>query len=100
MAYVDIYDAATVADSTLRKKIAVALHKAASDIAVESPATENHSQRLAWARDVFKNPVAWSERVVWIVMQNATVAANPGAATDNDVQFVINSNIATFYNTI
>jgi hypothetical protein len=96
MAYTDIYDQAVVADSTLRKQITVALHKAAGDIANESPSTENHSQRLAWARRVFLDTVSWSSKAVWVVMQNATIAANPAAATDNDVQFVVNSNVSNF----
>jgi hypothetical protein len=74
----------------------VALHKAASDIATEDPATADHSQRVAWARRVFSDPVEWAEKTVWIVMQNATIAAAPTTATDSDVQFVVNSNIATF----
>jgi len=96
MSYTAIYDAAVIADSTLRKKVAVALHKAATDISNESPSAENHSQRLAWARRVFADPVAWAAKAVWIVMQNGTIAADPGAATDADVQSVINSNIANF----
>jgi hypothetical protein len=96
MSYVVIYDSAVVSDSTLRKKIAVALHKAASDISIEDPSTADHSQRTAWARRVFADPVAWSAQTVWTILQNATIAADPEAATDSDVQFVVNSNIATF----
>ena len=96
MSYTAIYDSAVVADSTLRKKIAVALHKAATNIANEDPQTANNSQRVAWARRVFADPVGWAEKTVWTVMQNATIAADPTTATDNDVQFVVNSNIATF----
>ena len=96
MSYTAIYDSAVVADSTLRKKIAVALHKAATDIAAEDQATADHAQRVAWARRVFADPVAWSEKTVGTVMQNATVAANPNTVSDSDVQFVVNSNIATF----
>lgn len=96
MAYIDVYDQAVDANSTLRKKIAVALHKAATDIAVEDPQTANHPQRLAWARRVISDPVGWSEKAVWTVMQNATIAAAPATATDNDVQFVVNSNVANF----
>ena len=96
MSYVTIYDSAVVTDSTLRKKIAVALHKAATDISVEDPSTASHSQRIAWARRVFDDPVGWAEKAVWTVMQNGTVQADPTAATDSDVQFVVNSNIATF----
>jgi hypothetical protein len=96
MAYVDIYDQATTVDSSLRKKIAVALHKAATDIAVEDPQTANHPQRLAWARRVISDPVGWSEKAVWTIMQNGVIAAAPTTAADNDVQFVVNSNIANF----
>jgi len=96
MSYTAIHDAAVSADSVLRKQIAVALHKAATDIAAEDPATANNSQRVAWARRVFADPVGWAERTVWTVMQNATIAAAPTTATDSDVQFVVNSNIANF----
>ena len=96
MAYVDVYDAAVLADSLLKKQIAVALHKAASDIAIEDPATQNHSQRLAWSRRVVADPVEWADKAVWTVLQNATVAASLPNSTDSDVQFVVNSNIANF----
>jgi hypothetical protein len=96
MAYVDIYNEAVTVDSSLRKKITVALHKAATDISSESTSTQDHSQRLAWARRVFANPVEWTPKVIWIVMQNSTIAADPAVATDTDVQFVVNSNIANF----
>jgi len=96
MAYTDIYDAAVVADSTLRKKITVAVQKAATDIVNEDPQTAQHSQRLAWARAVLRDPVVWSGKVVWVILQNPTIAAAPASATDNDVQFVVNSNVNAF----
>jgi hypothetical protein len=96
MAYVDIYTEATTADSLLRKQIAVALHKAATDIAAEAENTANHAQRLAWARRVFADPTSWATKVVWTVMQNATIASTVPTTSDSDVQFVVNSNIANF----
>ncbi|MFZ5829119.1 MAG: hypothetical protein ACOY3P_03490 [Planctomycetota bacterium] len=91
MAYIDIYAAATVADHVLRQQTAVALHKAAVDILNESAATEDHAQRMAWARRVLADPVGWSERAIWKVLENATIQSAPAEATDNDVQFVVNS---------
>lgn len=96
MAYIDIYAAATDDTHVLRKQVAVALHKAAVDILNESDATANHAQRMAWARRVFSDPVAWSEKAIWKVLENATIQSAPAAATDNDVQFVVNSAIASF----
>ena len=91
MAYIDIYAAATVADHVLRKQTAVALHKAAVDIINESPSTEEHSQRMSWARKVITDPEGWAAKAIWKVLENATIQAAPAAATDNDVQFVVNS---------
>lgn len=96
MAYVDVYNAAVLTDSLLKKQIAVALHKAASDIAIESPSTQDHAQRLAWARRVFADPVEWADKVAWTILQNATIAASLPNSVDGDVQFVVNSNIANF----
>ena len=91
MAYTDIYAAATVADHVLRKQTAVALHKAAVDIINESPATEEHSQRMAWARRVIADPEGWAAKAIWKVLENVTIQAAPTEATDSDVQFVVNS---------
>lgn len=100
MAYTDIYDAAVVVNSPLRKRLAVALHKAATDISVEDPQTLNHSQRVAWARKVFADPVGWADKTIWTILQNSTIAATPDTAPDNDVQFAVNSNITAFFNMV
>ena len=91
MAYIDIYAAATVADHVLRKQTAVALHKAAVDIINESPSTEDHSQRMSWARKVIADPEGWAAKAIWKVLENATIQAAPTEAIDGDVQFVVNS---------
>ena len=95
MAYTDIYAAATVSDHVLRKQVAVALVKAAVDIVNESAATEDHSQRMAWARRVVSDPLGWAEKAIWKVLENATIQAAPSEATDSDVQFVVNSLVNT-----
>jgi hypothetical protein len=93
MSYADIYNAATVTDHNLRKQVAVALAIVAMDIANESAATADHSQRLAWARRVATDPVGWAEKAIWKVLENATIQAAPTQATDGDVLFVVISAI-------
>lgn len=98
MAYTDIYTAATT-DSTLLKQTAVAIKKAAYDISNESEGTTNHAQRMQWMRNVTLTddaPVKWAKKMIWRVLDNATIQANPSAATDNDVQFVVNSLVDEF----
>ncbi len=98
MGYGEIYDAATDAVHVLRKQAAVACAKAAADILNESPATANHAQRVQWARLVIKpaGPTAMAERMVWKILENATIQAAPTTATDSDVQFVVNALVDTF----
>lgn len=92
MAYTDVYNAATDPAAALRKQVTVALVKAAADIRNESAGTANHVRRAAWADLVVSDgPTVWADRVIWRVLENATIAAAPATATDNDVQFVVNS---------
>jgi hypothetical protein len=46
-------------DSALRNKVEIALILVADAIRGEDPATANHAGRLAWAREVFRNPQTW-----------------------------------------
>jgi len=101
MAYSDIYTAATAADHVLRQQVSVAMHKAAVDIINEDPATENHANRLGWARKCTENadgPTSMAARWIWKILENATIQASPETATDNDVQFVVNSIVNTMAN--
>lgn len=101
MAYADIYTAATDPAATLRQKVAVALHKAAVDVINEATNTANHANRKAWAIKVTESngsPTAMAERWIWKVLENPTIAANPAGASDNDVQFVVNSIVNTMAN--
>jgi hypothetical protein len=93
MAYIDIYTAATDVDSLLRKQTAVALAKTATDIANEATNTADHGQRLAWARRVLADPVGWSAKAIWKVLENPTIQAAPASASDGDVLFVVISAI-------
>jgi len=101
MAYSDIYTAATDEAHALRKQVAVALFQAAVAVVNEDPGTENHAQRLHWARGLLvanDGPVTEAAVAVWKVLENATIQANPASATDNDVQFVVNGLVDTLAN--
>jgi len=96
MAYVDIYTAATDDTHILRKQIAVALQKAATDIVNESAATQYHAERLSWARRVRLDPAGTAVSMIWRVLEDATVGADPANATDAAVQNAVNSLIDAF----
>jgi hypothetical protein len=101
MAFTDIYTAATSADSTLIKQMAVAIHQAAQDVLNEDSGTENHANRLIWARRVTKSndaPVTEAKRWVWAALENATLQAAPQTSTDNDVAFVVGGLVDTMAN--
>lgn len=97
MAYSDIYSAAVNADHSLRKQTAVACHKAAVDILNESSSVELHAERVHWANKVLRDPVGWAAIAIWKVLENSTIAADPAAATDNDVQFTVNGLVNTLW---
>ena len=95
MAYTDIYTAATNDAHVLRQQVAVAIVKAAVDVINEATNTEDHSQRMAWARRALSDPTGWAAKSIWKVLENATIQSAPTEATDSDVQFVINSLVNT-----
>jgi hypothetical protein len=95
MAYTDIHDAAVDDTHVLRKQVAAAIAIAAKQVWDEDPATENHVKRMRWAKSVRLNgdqgPILEAASMIWLVLENATIQASPTTATDNDVQFVVNS---------
>ena len=103
-AYTDIFNAATDAESPLRKQVATACQKAAADIFNEATNATNHANRISWARRVLltgiTGPMAMAENMIWKVLENAVIQASPATAVDSDVQFVVNSLIDTFANGI
>lgn len=98
MAYSDLYNTlvADVGNHVLWRQAFVAVLKAASDIRNEDAGTSNHANRLLWAQSVEQDPAARVLEMRYRIMQNATIQAAPTAATDNDVQFVVNSLIDSF----
>lgn len=88
MAYADIYNAAN--DANFQGRCFAAAWKAAANILVEDPQTPNHAARLEWAFKALRDRLSISPRLLAMqILRNPTVAANPGAAQDSDLDFVI-----------
>lgn len=81
-------------DSTLPKRVESAILKASYDVINEGSGTANHAARLAWANSVRLSPAELAASMTQGVMaclDNPTIQQDPLNATDNDIQFVINS---------
>lgn len=90
MAYADIFNAAN--DAMFQGRCLVAMWKAAQDISSEAPDTPNHGARMDWATRVLQDRTNITPRQLAMqVLRNGTIAANPGAASDGDIQFQVNS---------
>jgi hypothetical protein len=93
MSYAATYAAA--ADETFQGRCVVACWKAAQDILAEPTNTPNYEVRRGWAITVLQGTVRATPRQFAVqVLRNATIAANPAAATDGDIQFQVNSIIS------
>jgi hypothetical protein len=90
MAYADIFNAAN--DPLFQGRCQVALWSAAQDIMAESPLTDHHQQRADWANVVLQDKATVTPRQVAMqVLRNPTIAVNPGASTDAEIQYQVNS---------
>lgn len=90
MAYADIYNAAN--DTQFQGRCLAAMWKAATDVLAEDPQTPNYAIRRQWAFNVLRGRVSISPQILAMqVLRNPTVAANPGASQDTDLDFVIAS---------
>jgi hypothetical protein len=84
---------------SLQQQTEVAVVHACNDIKSEDAGTAGHTERLSWAVWANKNSSVAVEPFKWPVAMNPTIAAaveaEPSGETvsDNDVQFVINSNL-------
>src|SRR5512139_1017125 len=81
---------------TLRARTSVACVKAAQDILNEDPGTANHAQRVLWANQALSDATAMAEKMLWGVVGNSTIQTSGDAATDNDLQFVVNGLIPVY----
>lgn len=75
----------------LLERVAGACLVAAGQIRNEDPGTSNHANRMIWVAAVQADALTCAKNMIARVLENATIAAAPEAATDNDIQFVVNS---------
>lgn len=98
MSFASTYAVAVDADHVFRKQIAGALHSIACDIIAEDPQTAQHHARLTWAKRITETndgPVAEAARWVWLMLTNATFAADPTNADDGAVKTIAVSFLPT-----
>jgi len=90
MTYLEIFGAANNADFQNRCK--VAMWRAAQDICSEPEETENHATRKEWAERVLKDVVTIKPHVLAMqVLRNPVIADDSTSATDDAIQFQVNS---------
>jgi N-acyl-D-aspartate/D-glutamate deacylase len=87
-------------NDALRQKVRVACVIAAEKVRNEATSVANHAGRLVWAKTVFTNPEAESNRMLWAVL-----AQNAGAtvsviinASDAAVQTAVDAAVDVFAN--
>jgi len=82
----------------LRNKIEVACVIAAEAVRTESPAAENHANRLIWAKRAFENPTSIRDQMLMALLaanKDLSVAAIT-SATDAQVQAKVDTAIDVF----
>ena len=94
MSLISVYNLRTNAE--FKARVASAVAKAAFDILNESGSTEYHAERVVWAKASMADAETVAEQMLWTVVQNATIQSSGLDSTDNDIQFVVNSNINNF----
>jgi hypothetical protein len=58
---------------------------------------KDNVERIGWAKTSLRTAEITAEQMLWTVVQNPSIqTAGAEDATDNDIQFVVNSNINTF----
>jgi len=75
----------------LKKRVTAAVAIAAQQVLAEDSGTANHANRVIWANEALTDAQLMTEKIMWRVLGNATIAASGLASTDGDLQFVVNS---------
>lgn len=79
-------------NQSLRERTKGAMIKAAFNILNEAVDTENHAGRLALARTIMVGVEAYIDAFMFLVASSPRVQNRGGAATDNDLENIVNSN--------
>lgn len=91
MANLKQIDSLIIGNPELRQKFRAARIKAAWSVVNESPSTSNHVERRGWASKIIANYEADLDLEYRWLCSNATIQANPDAATDADIDYVVSA---------
>lgn len=95
MSFIDISDLADA--SSFRRRLVPAVAKVAGQVMSETPSGKVtlDRKRSDLAREALRNPVDVSERFVWSVLSNVTIAAAGLDSTDGDLEYQVNQSWST-----
>lgn len=82
--------------SILKSKTTTAIAKKAVDVLNENVATENHVNRVIWAKDVLANSQQMAERILWSVIADPAIVLVGEAATDVQILTAVTNVINVF----
>jgi hypothetical protein len=85
-----------VTNQTLRSRTIAAVAKCSIDILAEDPGTANHAARLTWAKDALINTESATDKIMWAVIADANVLANPTGCTDGQIITAVTNAVNTF----
>jgi hypothetical protein len=80
-------------NTELKNRTSSAVAKAVTDVLNENPATQNHTQRIAWANKAMKDIDTWTAQFMWDVTSDTTIQAAGANCTDTDIMNVVNGSI-------
>ena len=78
-------------DVNLRFRCGAAVSTAANDILAEAGTVDNHVNRVKLAGLAMVDPKKYTDAFMFAVANNGTIQTNGGSASDNDLQYVVNS---------
>lgn len=78
------------------KRVAGACWNAAGLVEAEVTTTPNHEARAIWAAAVRGNRVPPARDMLAVILQDATIAADPTGVGDDDIQAAVNTHINDF----
>jgi hypothetical protein len=77
----------------LKSRIQAAIIQASFDIINEGVEVAFHDKRLLWAGKALSTPSIYTDIMTAFVALNSTIQAAGGLATDNDLKYIVYSNI-------
>jgi hypothetical protein len=93
---IDVYNN-RVGNTMLRNRTQAALSILCWTIFGEAANTADHAARLAWAKVAITSMESYTDQMFWGICGNAAIQAADFAASDGDIQYVVNTIAAGLY---